>query len=315
MEPVFISVVSPVYRAEKIVPLLVSAIKENLAPITNNYEIVLVEDGSADNSWSEIQKQCNQDKRVKGIKLSRNFGQHYAISAGLDHSKGEWVVVMDCDLQDKPGEIINLYNEAGKGYDIVLARRGKRADSFFKKLFSKIFYQVLSYLTGTDQDPSVANFGIYHRKVIDAVCSMREQIRYFPTMVRWVGFKKTYLEVVHSEREEGKTTYTFRKLLALALDILLANSQKPIRLIVKAGFFISTIAFISGLVVLALYLWGSIDVAGYTSIILSVWFLGGMIMTMLGIIGLYIGKTFQDVKNRPIYIVDKKVNQDESQKT
>ncbi len=308
MNNILISVVSPVYKAESTVPILVGLLKEELEKITPNFEIILVEDGSPDNSWQLVQAETAKDNKVKGIKLSRNFGQHYAITAGLDHAKGKWVVVMDCDLQDKPSEIFKLYNEAGKGYDIVLARRAKRRDSFFKKFFSRLFYKILSYLTGTDQDPAVANFGIYQRKVVDAIISMREQIRYFPTMVRWVGFKKSHLEVVHAEREAGRTSYTFKKLLGLALDILLANSEKPIRLIVKTGFFISTAAFLFGLIVLVQYFLGSINVLGYTSLIVSVWFIGGIIMMMLGIIGLYVGKTFQGVKNRPIYIVTEKEN-------
>ena len=311
MKPYF-SIVSPVYKAERIVDQLVFEIKKHVEQITQDYEIILVEDGSPDGSWDKIEKQCKTDPRIKGIKLSRNFGQHYAITAGLDHTNGEWIVVMDCDLQDRPEEIINLYQKAGKGFDVVLARRATRQDSTNKKISSKLFYKVLGYLTGTEQDAAVANFGIYHRRVVNAICSMREQIRYFPTMVKWVGFKKTYLDVVHSGREDGKSTYTFKKLLALAFDILLANSEKPIRLIVKTGLFISTVAFLFGLIVLVKYFVGSIEVMGYTSLILSLWFLGGMIMMMLGIIGLYIGKTFQGVKNRPIYIVAEKENMDEN---
>ena len=307
-----ISIVSPVYKAEKIVAQLVREIKEYTKTITEDFEIILVEDGSPDGSWQAIETACKTDARVKGIKLSRNFGQHYAITAGLDHTHGEWIIVMDCDLQDRPEEIINLYREAKKGYDIILARREARQDSFNKKTFSKLFYKILGYLTGTEQDAAVANFGIYHRKVVDAICSMREQIRYFPTMVKWVGFRKEYLNVAHGSREEGKTTYTFKKLLALAFDILLANSEKPIRLIVKTGLFISTGSFLFGLIVLIKYFTGSIEVMGYTSLILSLWFLGGMIMLMLGIIGLYIGKTFQGVKSRPVYIVAEKENLDEN---
>jgi len=312
MNNVLISVVSPVYQAEKTVPMLVDQLKVELGKFTQQFEIILVEDGSRDKSWEAVLTETKKDKKVKGIKLSRNFGQHYAITAGLDHAKGEWVVVMDCDLQDKPSEIIKLYREAGKGYDIVLAQRAKRRDTFFKKFFSRIFYKTLSYLTGTDQDPAVANFGIYHRKVVDAIISMREQIRYFPTMVRWVGFRKSHLEVEHAERAQGKTTYTFKKLLGLALDILLANSEKPIRLIVKTGFFISVTAFLFGIYVIIQYVMGSINVMGYTSLILSVWLLGGIMMMMLGIIGLYVGKTFQGVKNRPIYIVTEKENLNET---
>lgn len=304
----FLSIVSPVYRAELIIEKLVTEIKASIISITENFEILLVEDGSPDNSWDTILKECEKDPRVKGIRLSRNFGQHYAITAGLDKTKGEWIVVMDCDLQDQPDEIPNLLAEAKKGFDIVLARRVDRRDHASKRFFSSAFYKVLGYLTGSDQDAAVANFGIYHRKVINAVCSMREQIRYFPTMIKWVGFKKTLLDVKHGSRDSGSSNYSFRKLMNLAFDILLANSEKPIKLIVKMGFFISMLAFLACLVVMFKYFHGTIEVAGYTSLVLSIWLLGGLIIMLLGIIGMYIGKVFQYVKERPIYIVQEQIN-------
>ena len=163
-EKIHISVVSPVYRAEKIVAELVRQLHENLSKITNDYEIILVNDASPDNSWLAVVAECEKDKRVKGINLSRNFGQHYAITAGLSYAKGEWVVVMDCDLQDRPDEIPNLYNKVQEGYDIVYARRAERQDKFIKRLSSTIFYTVHNYLSGLKGDGSIANFGIYHSK-------------------------------------------------------------------------------------------------------------------------------------------------------
>ena len=307
-----LSIVSPVYKAEKIVAQLVNQIKKHVSPITDDFEIILVEDGSPDDSWQSIENECKAESRVKGIKLSRNFGQHYAITAGLDHANGEWTIVMDCDLQDRPEEIRNLYLKAKEGFDIVLARRAVRKDSFTKRLSSKIFYSVLSYLTGAKQDPSIANFGIYHRKVIAAIMQLREPIRYFPTMVRWVGFKKCLLDVAHDFRHSGKTTYNWRKLLKLALEIMLANSNKPIRLVVKLGLIIAAISFFFGLKVFYSYVTHKITVPGYTSLQISIWFIGGMIMAVLGLIGLYVGKIFEAVKDRPIYIVAEKTNLNEN---
>ena len=303
-----ISIVSPVYKAEAIVPLLVSQLINSLEEITNDYEIILVEDGSPDNSWNEIAKQCVKNKKIKGIKLSRNFGQHYAITAGIEHSNGDWVIVMDCDLQDRPEEIKNLYQKAHEGYDIVLARRIERKDHFFKRVSSKSFYFILSYLTGTSQDPRIANFGIYQRKVITSINKLKEPIRYFPTMVKWVGFNKTIINVEHGKRESGSTTYNWTKLFRLALDIILANSDKPIKLIFKTGFFIALLSLFFGLYILYNYLIHRITVPGYTSLLISIWFIGGMIMFILGLIGLYVGKTFEGVKNRPIYLTDIKIN-------
>ncbi len=304
----FLSVVSPVYRAELIVDKLVSRIMEVVSTICDDYEIILVEDNGPDNSWAKIVENCQRHQCVKGIKLSRNFGQHYAITAGIDHANGEWVVVMDCDLQDRPEEIVNLYNKTREGFEVVLARRENRQDAFFKRLFSKAFYSVLSYLTGTHQDAAVANFGIYHHRVIEAIRSMRESIRYFPTMVRWVGFRSTSIDVVHAERDNGSTSYNLKKLLNLAVDIILAYSDKPIRLAIKAGFIISIVSFGFAIYNVVRALAGGFDVLGYGSLIASIWFLSGLLMLLMGVVGLYIGNTFEGVKKRPIYIISQQVN-------
>lgn len=307
-DKIHLSIVSPVYRAENIVGELVRQIKEAVITITDNYEIILVNDCSPDNSWMKIQQECEKDVRVKGLNLSRNFGQHYAITAGLFYSQGEWVVVMDCDLQDRPDEIQNLYRKAMEGYDSVFAQRVVRTDSFFKKIFSKIFYNLFSYLTDTKQDPTVANYGIYSRCVIDAILSMRDQIRFFPTMVQWVGFRKYYLPVEHSVRYEGKTSYNFKGLMRLALNTIIAFSDKPLRLTAKAGFSIAFISFLIGIVYCFLYLIGHIKVLGFTTLILSTWFLSGVLMLILGVLGLYVGKVFEKVKERPTFIVSQSCN-------
>jgi polyisoprenyl-phosphate glycosyltransferase len=303
-----ISVISPVYNAAVIIPELVERITSSVKKITEDYEIILVEDGGADNSWEVIEDIAKANPHVLGIKLSRNFGQHYAITAGLDHANGVWVVVMDCDLQDKPEEINNLYIKAIEGYDIVLARRFKRKDTFFKRFFSKMFYRTLGFLTGSKQDENVANFGIYHKNVIDSVKSMRESIRYFPTMVKWVGFRTTKIEVTHEQRSAGKTTYNFGKLLDLALDIILAYSDKPIRIMIKTGLSISFLSLVIAGIYFIRWVNGDMIVLGYTSLIISVWLLSGIIIATLGVLGLYVGKTFEGVKRRPIYIIEKSTN-------
>lgn len=305
---IHLSVVSPVYRAENIVSELVKQVREAVQTITDDFEIILVNDASPDASWEKIKDECQIDKRVKGINLSRNFGQHYAITAGLNYAKGEWVVVMDCDLQDRPDEIPNLYRKAQEGYDSVFAQRKVRNDGFLKKNLSRLFYKLFSYLTETKQDASVANFGIYHHKVIEALLSMKDQIRFFPTMVQWVGFRKYYLPVKHSERFEGKSSYNFKGLFKLALNSILAFSDKPLRLTVKLGFSIALISFIVMLIYFIMYLTGAIKVLGFTSLIISFWFLSGIIIFILGFVGLYIGKVFEKVKDRPNFIVKDEVN-------
>lgn len=305
--PVF-SIVSPIYRAENIAERLVEAIEDAISKITSDYEIILVEDGSPDNSWAVIESIALKNPKVKAIKLCRNFGQHYAITAGLDVSKGEWMVVMDCDLQDNPQEINKMYLQAIQGYDVVLASRIDRKDNLLKKSFSILFYKILSYLSGTKFDHTVANFGIYNRKVIDAFCSMKETIRVFPVMINWLGFRTIKVNVEHSKRIEGKSTYNFKRLFNLAIDIILAFSDKPLRLIIRLGLLFSISAFIFAGIIFVMYLLGDISVLGYTSLIISIWFLSGVIMLTLGVIGLYIGKIFEGVKKRPLYIIEKQQN-------
>jgi dolichol-phosphate mannosyltransferase len=301
-----LSIVTPVYNAEKIVPILVERLNTSTKGITNDFEIKLIEDHSSDNSWDAIEKIAAIHHHVVGLKLSRNFGQHHAITAGLDHAKGDWVVVMDCDLQDQPEEIGKLYHKAIEGYDIVLTKRINRRDSLLKKLFSKIYPGILSYLSGTEP---TGNFVIYNKKSVAAIVSMRESIRCFSIMVKWAGFKHTTIEVKHGNRYSGKSSYNFSKLINFAADIVLAYSDKPLRILVKTGGLISFISVILALIYL--YKWFSTDIlVGFTSLILSIWILSGFIIASLGMIGLYVDKTFEGVKNRLIYIISEKVNSD-----
>lgn len=303
-----LSVVSPVYYGENLVEELVHRIIQNVSNIFEQYEIILVDDGSVDNSWQKIEHLCEQHECVRGIKLSRNFGQHYAITAGLSVTQGEWVVVMDCDLQDRPEEIPKLFAKAKEGFEIVYASRVNRQDGFLKIISSKLFYKVFSYLTGSQQDATVANFGIYHKKVIQALLSMKDHVRYFPIMVQWVGFSSTKLPVVHSDRGEGKSSYSWRKLMILAIDNMIAFSDRPLKITIRLGLIISLLSFIIGAFYLLKYTKGEILVLGFASVIISIWFLSGLIILILGVIGIYLGKTFDRVKDRPTFIIDEKLN-------
>ncbi|AIZ63982.1 b-glycosyltransferase [Hymenobacter sp. DG25B] len=305
-----LSVISPVYLAEKLLPELVARIEASVRPITEDFEIILVDDRSPDHSWQVVEELAQQYPRVRGLRLSRNFGQHSAITAGLDHSRGQWVVVMDCDLQDRPEEIPALYAEAQKGFDLVIARRANRQDSWLKKSLSSLFYRALAYLTDTRQDSTTANFGIYNRRVVDALCQMRESARYFPTMIRWVGFQSATLPVTHAPRPSGKSSYGLSQKLHLAINTILAYSDKPLRLTIKLGLLISATAFIGVFYTLFRWLEGKITVLGYASLIISIWFFSGLIIFLLGVVGLYIGKTFEGVKNRPLYIIDQDLQAD-----
>jgi len=304
-----ISVISPVYGAAGLLEELVRRIKAAVSLITEDYEIILVEDCGPDNSWELIGKLCAEDKRVIGLRHSRNFGQQYALNCGFDYARGEWVVTLDCDLQDRPEEIVGLYSKAKEGYEIVLASRQDRQDNFLKKFFSRVFYRVLSYLTDTYQDPSIANFALYHRKVVNALKSMGDYSRYYPTMNRWVGFRLMKLEIRHAEREDGiRSSYSFKKRLILAFDTIISFSNKPLRLAVKLGIIITLTAAFAAVVFVVTYLFGRPYVSGWASTFLSLWFLSGLIITILGMIGVYVGKIFETVKGRPTYIVGEKIN-------
>lgn len=305
--PLF-SIVSPVYKAEAIVPELVRRIKQSVGKLTDDYEIILVVDGSPDKSWMAVKKECEGDKRIKGLNLSRNFGQHYAITAGLKYAKGEWVVVMDCDLQDDPDEIPILYNKVLEGYDIVQTRRINRKDGFFKQLSGKLFHIVYDWLSGMHTDRLIGNMGIYSKQVIGEFNNMPENARSFTSLLQYLGFRKTTIDMEHSERFEGKSSYTLRKLLKLTFDVIISDSNKPLRLAVALGFIMSVLSLVLALYNIIAKLVGIIDVAGYTTTVFSIWFVGGIILTVLGVIGLYVGKIFDQVKGRQLFIIMEKEN-------
>ena len=303
-----ISILSPVYYGEKILPELVSGIKKNVSTITDDYEIILVDDGSPDESWLAIQKECAEDKRVKGVNLSRNFGQHRAIASGLQYVTGEWVVVMDCDLQDRFEEIPNLYNKAQEGYDIVLARREERKDGFFKKLSSRFFYSVLAFLSGSKLDNRVSNFGIYNKIVIETVRKMPERDWMFPIQVNYAGFKSVSISVNHGHRNEGHSSYSLLKLLKLAFGVLISNSNKPLKVMVVFGGILSFTSLLIAVYNVIAYFAGLITLAGYTTTVFSIWFVGGILIMQVGILGIYVGKIFDQVKGRPRFVVKEVIN-------
>lgn len=309
MNPVVdISIVSPVYRSENLVGKLVDRIKGAMDSVTSNYEIILVEDCGPDNSWDRIKEQCQKDSRVKGIKLSKNSGQQHAIQAGLNASIGNYVVTMDCDLQDRPEEIHKLLNKAKEGYEIVVASRKNRQDDAFKKFLSHIFYKTLSYLTETRQDNTVGNFVVYQRKAVDAMALLKDRKRYYPMLQQLIGFNYAKIEIEHAEREDGKSSYSFKKRLNLAIDTILSFSDKPLRLTVKFGVFLSFFSICAAVTMVVLYFYSDIKVQGWASLALLMSFFSGTIISVLGVVGLYVGRTFESVKERPSYIIQETAN-------
>jgi polyisoprenyl-phosphate glycosyltransferase len=302
------SIVSPVYGCKGCLEELVVRVKSAIPAERGPIEILLVDDASPDGAWSRIAELSAIHPEVRGFRLSRNFGQHLAIAAGLAHARGEWIVVMDCDLQDVPEEIPRLLEAALPGVDVVLARRVQRQDSLGKRAGSYLFYRLLSWLTGVTQDHSVANFGAYSRKVIDVINSMPEADRVFPLMVRWTGLPTVHVEVAHAERSSGRSGYSLSKLIRLATNIVLSYSDKPLRLVVKLGLAFSL--FSLAIVIASVYRFfaGDVQVAGYTSIVASIWLVGSVIILCTGLVGLYLGRLYNDTKRRPAWIVREESN-------
>lgn len=298
-----VSIVSPIYRSRDTIATLCSQLIDLKKTLPIELEIILVSDGCPDDSWSECVRATQKHDEVVAINLSRNFGQHNAIFAGLEHSKGEYVIVMDCDLQDRPDQIPILFGKAEEGYDVVFAQRKNRQDSSWKIFKSKVFYKILAWLTDTEQKSEIANFGIYSRKAIDSVISLQEDHRFFPTLIRWVGFKSTAIEVQHGLREFGQSSYSFSKLMTLGLTTIIYFSNKPLILMVKAGIVVALSSLLVALATIVAYFLHLISVPGWASVVVLLWFSFGINILGMGLLGLYIGATLDNSKNRPTYIV------------
>jgi len=303
-----LSVVIPLYNCIDSLDELIERLLKSLKFLNNEYEIIFIDDDSPQKEWLKLKSLFSNYKLIKGIKFSRNFGQHAAIFSGIEHSKGEYVVVMDGDLQDRPEEIPVFYKKINEGFDIVLGKRISRQDSFIKKLFSKIFYKIISFLTDTKIDYTVANYGIYSRKAINAVLQLGDRYLFFPVMISWVGFKKSSIEIKHGKRTTGKSSYNFSSLLNLAINIIISFSDKLIKIIAFLGFFITVISIASSFYLVFQYVNGTITVPGYASLIISISLFSGLIISIIGFVGLYIGRILNQVNSRPRFIVDKKIN-------
>jgi dolichol-phosphate mannosyltransferase len=287
----------------------VRQIEETVSKLTSDYEIILVEDHSPDNSREIITEICRKNKRVKGVFLSRNFGQQYALNAGFDLSTGDYVVTLDCDLQNPPAQIKDLYEKIQEGYDIVFASRQNRPDNFFMTQGSHLFNKLMGFLTDTKQDESLAEFAIYRRKVIDAMAQMGDYRRYYPLMNQWVGFKTAKVFVNHDERTDGKeSSYSMRKRIELAVTTAVSFSTKSLRLIVYFGVVITLLAIIAALGLVIKTIVRDTPVNGWVTLFVSMWFIAGIMISVMGIIAVYIGSIFDEVKHRPSYIIDEKLN-------
>ena len=305
-----ISIVAPAYRCADCIPELYRRIALAIGTLPGaDFELILVNDCSPDEDWDRIQALAAADPRVKGINFARNFGQHHAITAGLDHTRGDWVVVMDCDLQDRPEEIPRLYRKATEdGFDVVFGQRINRQDPVLKRFLSRCFNRVINALSDLPIDPTIANFSISSGQVINSYRQLREASRSFGLAILWCGFKVGYLPIDHGARFAGKSAYNFSRSVHLALETITSHSNKPLRLAINLGFTMALIAFLCGLYLICRFLFLAIPVAGWTSIMVSIYFLSGLLLAFLGILGLYLGKVFDEVKARPIYIIRQTLN-------
>ena len=308
-ETVLLSVVIPVYLAEKTLPELCSRLDKEFKKIPGKCEAILVEDGSPDQSWKVLEQQAAKYNFIKGIKLSRNFGQQNAITAGVDASQGEWTVIMDCDLQDSPEAISRLLDYAkSNNYDIVLVRRNKRKHGLIKRAISRLYYKCFQLLSSYETDPAVGAFRIMSRTVVDAFCNMRESHRFLCGLTQWLGFNVGHLDIEHQSRLEGKSTYTIHKLFNLAFDGLFSFSNRPLYLSITLGAIVSFAAFSTGIYFLIKHIFFQrVEVVGWTSLVLLISFFSGLILVNIGIVGVYIGKIYDQVKHRPLYVIDKTI--------
>jgi polyisoprenyl-phosphate glycosyltransferase len=301
-----LSIVIPVQNESTLVNELLNRVRLNVEKITQDFKVIIVDDGSVDDTWILIKEFVKTDDRVMGIRLSRNFGQHFAITAGIHTTDSEWVVVMDGDLQDRPEVIPELYNKAKEGYEIVFVSRENRPESLPYRILQRVFYWLLRRLSGINFDSRQANFSIISQKVVNAFKAFPERARFYYSTVKWLGFKSSSISADHGTRHSGSSSYSLRKRLKLASDIIISFSDRPLKFAIYAGAVLSALAIFSALFILVgVYLWGYSQ-AGWASLIVGIAFLNGSVLFVLGIIGEYIGRIFHEVKSRPLFIISEK---------
>ncbi|MBX2943801.1 MAG: glycosyltransferase family 2 protein [Cyclobacteriaceae bacterium] len=305
-----ISVVSPVYGASMILDELVVRLRNALGELNMSYEIILVEDASPDGSWEKVKENCKKFAEVKGVKLSRNFGQHSAITAGLAVAKGDWVIVMDCDLQDDPVYIPLLVNKAKEGFDIVYTLKTIRKHGFLKNMMTRFFNWVFNFLIETKSLKAHGMVGAYSlitRKVVNEFLRYGDYRRHYLMVLRWLGFSHAFVSIEHKERYAGHSSYTLSKLISHAVDGITSQSDKVLLLTVYSGFFMALASMLAGVSIVILYFIHGFQ-SGWASLAVLILFSSGIIITTIGIVGVYVGKTFEQAKGRQLFIIDKTIN-------
>jgi glycosyltransferase involved in cell wall biosynthesis len=301
-----LSVIVPVYNAQECLRELHARLTAVLTGMGCSYEIVLVDDRSRDASWAVTSALARADVHVRAIRLSRNFGQHAAITAGLAECEGEWAVVMDCDLQDPPEEIPQLYAKAREGFDVVLARRVHRKHSWFRRGAARAYAAILARFNRLQFDGSHGSFSIISRRVIDAFLGVGDTARHYLHLLGWLGFDIAHVDYEHGQRFAGRSSYRLGTLLRHAADGVFFQTTVLLRWIVYAGFAVA-----AGGVLLAAWVvyeyFSSTLLPGWASLAILVLLLGGAIIVSVGVVGLYVGKIFDQVKDRPLYVIGRRI--------
>jgi glycosyltransferase involved in cell wall biosynthesis len=304
-DAILYSIVIPVYNEAEVLPSLYNRLTRVMEGLVEPYEIIFVNDGSRDDSTALLRDFQDRDARVKFLSFSRNFGHQIAITAGLDYSSGQAAVVMDVDLQDPPEVIPRLIEQWRKGYDIVFAVRAKRqGEGFFKRSTAALFYRLFRRMAATEIPLDAGDFRLMSRRAVEALQSIRERNRFIRGLAGWIGFRQTAVTYVRDVRQAGETKYPLKKMLRFALNGLLSFSVVPLQLASYLGFLISSIGFFYIVYAIGLKLFTDRVVLGWTSVMVAVLFLGGVQLISLGIIGEYIGRIYDEVKQRPLYVVD-----------
>ncbi|XID96140.1 glycosyltransferase family 2 protein [Paenibacillaceae bacterium WGS1546] len=305
----FLSVVVPMFNEEEVIEITYRRLKAVLDELGETYEIVFVDDGSRDRTSELVRAICAEDRSAKLVAFSRNFGHQIAVTAGMDHARGRTVVLIDADLQDPPELIAGMVAKWREGYDVVYGKRIERkGESWFKKTTAAMFYRLLRAMTSVNIPLDTGDFRLMDRKVCDALTSMRERSRFIRGLVSWAGFKQTSVDYVREERFAGETKYPLRKMIRLSLDAMTSFSTRPLKIASILGFILSAAGFIYLFVVLYQRLFTDTTTEGWTSMIAISLLFHGITLTLLGVLGEYIGRTYEEAKGRPLYLVAEAVN-------
>lgn len=308
-----LSIVIPVFNNVDTIERLYLQLEDALRSLNLTWEVIFVNDGSLDNSWNIINQLSSDKENIKGLGLSRNFGQHQAIVAGIDNAFGNYIVIMDCDLQDAPNDIEKLVRAAEKGYDIVYTKRKKRKHDFLKSILTVIYKKIFRFISNKDYSFEYGSLVLFNQQVAREFRRFKEGHRLYLQSLIWLGFNSTELTVEHQKRNSGRSSYTFSKLFNLAIDGLLFNSDRPLKIVMFLGLGTSIFSIMIAVYLVAIALGNSHFQTGWPSLIVTLLFSTGLVLFSVGVVGMYIGRIFIEIKGRPIYIVKETVNVDEKE--